>query len=83
MLHMKQTNIVVIDDLDGTVLTDQPDATRRFSIDGQQYEIDLSDANAEKLREAVADFTKVARPIAGRGRPTATKTPAKRGRPRK
>lgn len=40
------------DDIDGTDAT----ATVSFSVEGQSYEIDLSEANAEKFNEALAVF---------------------------
>lgn len=43
------------DDLDGTVIDDK-NTRHSFSIDREQYEIDLSDANYEKLRTALREF---------------------------
>lgn len=43
---------VFIDDLDGTAA----DRTVSFRIDGEDYEIDLSAANAAGLREALAPY---------------------------
>jgi hypothetical protein len=45
------------DDLDGG----PADHTVSFALDGKDYEIDLSDANAEKLREALRPFVAAAR----------------------
>jgi outer membrane protein TolC len=55
---MSQKHIVqLIDDLDeGTA-----DETVNFSIDGAAYEIDLSDKNAQRLRDALAEFVAHAR----------------------
>ena len=50
----------IIDDLDGTELEDGG-RTVSFSLEGRAYEIDLSDKNADKLRDALAPFIKVAR----------------------
>lgn len=50
----------LIDDLDGTELEDGGESIA-FTLDGRSYEIDLSDSNAERLREALAPFIKVAR----------------------
>ncbi|WP_104140924.1 Lsr2 family protein [Arthrobacter sp. ZGTC131] len=59
------------DDLDGSEATE----TITFSIDGAEYEIDLNNAHASELREAMNRFTAVARKAAGRarsaGRPSA------------
>ena len=45
--------VVLDDDLDGT----PADETVRFGLDGVHYEIDLSDANAKELRQALTPFT--------------------------
>ncbi len=37
-----------------------------FSFDGSHYEIDLSDDNAEALREAFSDYVAAARKVSGR-----------------
>jgi hypothetical protein len=49
---------LMVDDLDGSPAAD----TVRFGIDGCSYEIDLSAANAERLRGALAGFVSAARP---------------------
>ncbi|WP_232661570.1 histone-like nucleoid-structuring protein Lsr2 [Pseudonocardia sp. TRM90224] len=51
----------LIDDLDG----DAADETVEFGIDGRSYEIDLSETNAKKLRDALADFVASARKAGG------------------
>ena len=53
-----------IDDLDGSAAS----GSVRFALDGREYEIDLSDENAAKLREVFAPFVAAAR-RAGSGRP--------------
>lgn len=70
----------LIDDLDGTVLDDG--ATVYFSLDGKAYEIDLSDANAQTLRDVLTPYIKAGRPIAGNGVRTTTRprSGAKSGR---
>lgn len=50
-----------IDDLDGSVIAENEAQTVEFSIDGKDFEIDLSAANAEKLRDALAEFVGAAR----------------------
>lgn len=52
----------LIDDLDG----EAADETIEFGIDGKNYEIDLSTANAGKLREVLASFVAAARRSGGR-----------------
>jgi hypothetical protein len=54
--------VVLEDDLDGG----KADETVKFALDGVQYEIDLSDKNAQKLRTAFADFVAHGRRV-GRG----------------
>ena len=44
--------IILEDDLEGG----PAEETVQFGLDGRQYEIDLSTANAEKLREALRPF---------------------------
>jgi Lsr2 len=63
---MAQKAVVsLVDDLDGG----QADETVVFGLDGKSYEIDLSAANAAKLREAIAEFAEAARrPSGGRHR---------------
>ena len=51
------------DDIDGSGATQ----TVRFAIDGTEYEIDLSDRNADRLRESIAEFVGHARKVGGRG----------------
>jgi hypothetical protein len=56
--------IRLVDDLDGEVA----DETVEFGVDGKNYEIDLSTANAKKLRDALAEFVASARRAGGRRR---------------
>lgn len=55
--------IRLIDDLDGAAA----DETVEFGLDGKSYEIDLSNGNAAKLRELLADFVGSARRSGGGG----------------
>jgi hypothetical protein len=48
----KETITRLIDDLDGGVAHE----TVRFGLDGYQYEIDLSNKNAKKLRNELAAY---------------------------
>src|SRR3954470_21384887 len=61
----QQTTVRFIDDLDGSDAA----GTFDFAIDGRQYQIDLSDENAAKLRDALAPYVGAARKTGGRGRP--------------
>ncbi|WP_433801621.1 histone-like nucleoid-structuring protein Lsr2 [Actinomycetospora sp. CA-084318] len=56
--------VTLVDDLDET----EADETVEFGIDGTTYEIDLSDANASKLRDELADYVAHARKVSGRRR---------------
>ncbi|WP_018505035.1 histone-like nucleoid-structuring protein Lsr2 [Parafrankia discariae] len=58
----QKTIVSLIDDLSG----ETADETLRFGLDGAQYEIDLSEANATQLREALAAFVTAARRSGGR-----------------
>ena len=48
----KGTQVSLVDDLDGS----QAAGTVGFAPDGKVYELDLSDANASRLRDALAPF---------------------------
>lgn len=65
----QKVQVVLIDDLDGG----SADETMSFAVDGVTYEIDLSTANAGRLRNAFAPFVgharKVGRTGGRRGRP--------------
>ncbi|WP_229836368.1 histone-like nucleoid-structuring protein Lsr2 [Dactylosporangium sucinum] len=52
----------LVDDLDG----EPADESLAFEVDGVRYEIDLSTANAQQLREVLAPFVRAARKV-GRG----------------
>lgn len=58
----QKVNIVLVDDIDGS----SADETVTFAIDGSSYEIDLSSANADKLRNAFAGYVGHARKVGGR-----------------
>lgn len=58
----QKVNIILIDDLDESDATE----TVRFGLDGSNYEIDLNDKNAMKLREALAPYVAAGRKVAGR-----------------
>ena len=60
----QKVNIVLVDDLDGTEATE----TVTFGLDGTSYEIDLNDANAAALREALSGYVGHARKSSGGSR---------------
>jgi len=53
----QKVQVLLIDDIDGG----QAEQTVSFSLDGSVYEIDLNNANAARLREALAPFVTAAR----------------------
>ena len=58
----QRVNIVLEDDLDGS----PADETVTFALDGVTYEIDLSESNATKLRDALAPYVGHGRRAGGR-----------------
>jgi len=58
----KQTTVSFIDDLDGS----EASGTVEFALDGRSYEIDLSDDNADRLRNALAPYVDAGRKAGGR-----------------
>ena len=67
----KVTRTYMIDDLDGS---EEDVSTVQLSLDQKDYQIDLSAANADRLREKLAKFLEAGKPV------KATKAaPAKRG----
>jgi hypothetical protein len=62
----QKTIVQLIDDLDGT--HSDTIETVTFGLDGVTYEIDLSDDNADKLRESLAAFIGSARRTGGRAK---------------
>lgn len=60
----QKVNIVLVDDLDGSEATE----TVTFGLDGTTYEIDLNDANASSLREALSGYVGHARKVTGGAR---------------
>ena len=58
----QRINVQLVDDIDGADAVE----TVSFSLDGQQYEIDLSEGNAAKLRDALSLYVAHARRTAAR-----------------
>jgi hypothetical protein len=71
----QKVTVTLVDDLDGT----EAEETVEFGLDGAAYQIDLSEENAERLRDALAEYVDHARRSGGRKR--ATVRPAAAGRP--
>ncbi|HSP37510.1 MAG TPA: Lsr2 family protein [Frankiaceae bacterium] len=72
-----RTLIELLDDLDGS----EAAATVSFSLDGQEYEIDLSEENASRLREAFNEWTPYARKVGGRAGTRSSAVPRPRRSP--
>jgi hypothetical protein len=51
--------ILLVDDLDGT----EAEETITYTVDGQDYEIDLSEDNAKKFRDVLAPFLEKSRTV--------------------
>jgi hypothetical protein len=70
----QETVVVLVDDLDG----EPADTTVRFGLDSREYELDLTEANAQALREAFARYIRAARRTSGGRRASApAEKPAK------
>ena len=61
----QKVRIILEDDLDGG----PADETIRFGLDGAHYEIDLSSANAARLRDAIRPFVAKSRRVQGTAAP--------------
>ena len=58
----QRVNVVLVDDITGR----DADETVTFGLDGVSYEIDLSEANARALRDALSTYIKAGRKVGGR-----------------
>jgi hypothetical protein len=67
----QKVNIILVDDLDGG----SADENVKFGLDGANYEIDLSAANAAELRTSLERFIDAGRKTSG-GRAARAKAPA-------
>jgi hypothetical protein len=54
-----QTTVTLVDDIDGSDAAE----TVEFALDGASYEIDLTEKNAKKLRDALANYVAHARHV--------------------
>jgi hypothetical protein len=60
----QRVSVVLVDDIDGSDASE----TVTFGLDGAQYEIDLSEDNADRLREALSVYVGHGRRAGGRKR---------------
>lgn len=58
----QKVQVLLVDDVDGSAAEE----TVTFALDGVSYEIDLTAANAAKLRDALAEWVGHARKVGGR-----------------
>ncbi|MDA5286632.1 histone-like nucleoid-structuring protein Lsr2 [Streptomyces sp. NPDC054904] len=65
----QKVQVLLVDDLDGG----EADETVTFALDGKTYEIDLTTANAEKLRGLLDPYAKSGRRTGGRASAGRTK----------
>lgn len=72
-----RTRVDLYDDLDGSLIEESKGSAVSFTFDGVTYEMDLSDANQQKLRDAVAPFQEKARKVRG----TSTRPAGKKAAP--
>ncbi|MBF4580786.1 Lsr2 family protein [Frigoribacterium sp. VKM Ac-2530] len=62
----QKTFIQLVDDLDGTVLTDGEGKTVTFALEGLSYDIDLSQAHIDEFTKALAPYIAAGRKVSGR-----------------
>ncbi len=73
----QKTQVVLVDDLTGDVLTDGKGQTVSFSLDATSYEIDLTKKHADEFRRALQRYINAGRKV-GRAKPAGRR--ASRGR---
>jgi hypothetical protein len=74
----QRVNVVLVDDIDGNDAVE----TVTFALDGVEYEIDLSEENANKLRESLGLYVGHGRRTGGRRRSSGTQSEPKASRSR-
>lgn len=62
----QKTIVTLVDDLTGEEAENI--STIEFGLDGVNYELDLTDENSTRLREALSEYASAARKIGGRRR---------------
>jgi hypothetical protein len=68
----------LVDDIDGS----QAVTTVSFSLDGHNYEIDLSESHLSALQQALAPFVTAARAVPNGSRPARTPVPKRAAAPK-
>jgi hypothetical protein len=64
----QRTVVQLTDDLDGKAIAEGKGETVRFGVDGQDYEIDLSEKNAQALRDVIGKYVAAGRRVGGGSR---------------
>ena len=64
----KKTTVEIVDDISGEPLADDAGRTVTFAFDGAQYEIDLTHAHAEELRDALEPWIHASRRVSAGSR---------------
>jgi Lsr2 len=67
-----RTIVELVDDLDGKPIKQGEGETVNFGLDNVEYTIDVSKANADKLRQALSSYVQAARTVSRRGRRSGT-----------
>lgn len=62
----QKVTTTLVDDIDGSVIEPNTGRSITFAFDGSNYEIDLSEANFGKFRDAISDYIAASRRV-GRG----------------
>jgi hypothetical protein len=76
----QKVTVQLVDDLDDSPITPGSGRTVEFAFDGANYEIDLSNDNADKFRDTLSDYIAAARKVGARRTTGSTARPAaKRG----
>ncbi|MGK0721142.1 histone-like nucleoid-structuring protein Lsr2 [Leucobacter sp. W1478] len=57
----KRITEILVDDIDGTEIAAGAGGTVKFSFEGVNYEIDLTDEHVKEMREALSPYLVVAR----------------------
>ena len=60
----RKVQVILSDDLDDSISADE---TVSFALDGTTYEIDLSEKNANEMRDALGKYVSAARKVSSRG----------------
>ena len=64
----QRTVVQLTDDLDGKAIAEGKGETVRFGVDGQDYEIDLGEKNAQALRDTIGKYVAAGRRVGGGSR---------------